>query len=190
MSRLFFVAILPPEPIYGEVTAFKQDFEQRFNSRAALRSPPHITLQSPFKWPESDLSQLQNVLLDCARASTVFEIKLCGFAAFPPRVIYVNVQPSSSLNQLQAELSDRLERELQISDDRAKKRPFKPHMTVAFRDLARQNFKAAWPEFRDRAYDRRFLSAGLTLLIHDGSRWQVESTFAFPPVPNDKLLIE
>jgi len=30
------------------------------------------------------------------------------------------------------------------------KHAFSPHMTVAFRDLTRQNFKAAWPEFQQR----------------------------------------
>jgi 2'-5' RNA ligase len=52
-------------------------------------------------------------------------------------------------------------------------------MTVAFRDLTRQNFKAAWPEFENRQLHFEFIADKLTLLIHDGRRWNIKSEFAF-----------
>ena len=40
----------------------KQEFANRFNSKAALRSPPHITLHMPFKWKEEKEVKLIDVL--------------------------------------------------------------------------------------------------------------------------------
>ena len=62
-------------------------------------------------------------------------------------------------------------------------RLFSPHMTVAFRDLTRQNFKAAWPEFQQQALQFEFKANYLTLLLHDGKRWNVSDEFAFLSAP-------
>jgi 2'-5' RNA ligase len=50
-------------------------------------------------------------------------------------------------------------------------------MTVAFKDLTRQNFKAAWPEFEQRELQFEFAADNITLLQHDGKRWNVKSEF-------------
>ncbi|GEM_PF-4671095 len=66
-----------------------------------------------------------------------------------------------------------------IGDQLAQSRPFVPHITVAFRDLTPTNFKAAWAEFEARQVDFEFTADRLTLLVHDGRRWQVKSEFGF-----------
>ncbi|MGK7915884.1 MAG: hypothetical protein AB4038_10100 [Prochloraceae cyanobacterium] len=43
LKRLFFIALLPPEEIQQNVTKIQQHFAQVYSSRAALKSPPHIT---------------------------------------------------------------------------------------------------------------------------------------------------
>ncbi len=72
-----------------------------------------------------------------------------------------------------------LETVLGIVDPVSKSRAFSPHMTVAFRDLTRQNFKAAWQEFQQRQLQFEFTATQLTLLIHDGKRWNVSAEFPF-----------
>jgi 2'-5' RNA ligase len=57
-------------------------------------------------------------------------------------------------------------------------RPFVPHMTVAFRDLQPAQFRAAWPQFKARLFQGSFLASALTLLLHDGKRWQVFAEFS------------
>jgi hypothetical protein len=52
-------------------------------------------------------------------------------------------------------------------------------MTVAFRDLTKQNFKIAWREFVARQLHFEFISDRLTLLLHDGKRWNVKTEFSF-----------
>ncbi|MHC5612990.1 MAG: 2'-5' RNA ligase family protein [Nostoc sp.] len=178
MSR-FFVALLPPQDIQDYANQIKQDFAERYASSGALKSPPHITLQPPFEWPDANLPLLEASLKEFASGQQPVVIKLRGFDAFVPRVIYINVVISQELLTLQADLMAYTEGNLGIVDKVSKTRPFAPHITVAFRDLTKQNFKAAWPEFKKRQLDFDFNADKLTLLLHDGNRWNIKSEFGF-----------
>ena len=179
----FFIALLPPPDIQDQVNAIKQHFSDRYDSRAALKSPPHITLQPPFKWLSANLPALQQCLSTFANHREPVPVKLSGFAAFPPRVIYINVLKTQELLILQTDLMVYLETVLDIVDPVSKSRPFSPNMTVAFRDLTRQNFKAAWTEFQQQALQFEFRANYLTLLLHDGKRWNVSEEFPFLSEP-------
>ena len=175
----FFVALLPPQFIQDEVNQIKQYFSDRYHSKKAFNSPPHVTLQPPFQWSEENVPVLETCLRDFAAGYSPIPVTLDGFGAFKPKVIYVNVVKTPELLRLQTDLLAHLEASLGIVDPVAKTRPFSPHMTVAFRDLTRQNFKAAWPEFEHRPLHFQFTASNLTLLIHDGRQWNVSVEFSF-----------
>ena len=86
---LFFIAILPDTEIQAEITAFKQTCADKFNARHAFKSPPHITLQMPFRWPLENVNTLENELADFAEHQIPFSIELKNFNCFAPRVLYV-----------------------------------------------------------------------------------------------------
>lgn len=176
-QRRFFVALLPPQPIQDYATQIKQDFCDRFSSQAALRSPPHITLQPPFEWPLADIDRVKHQLQAFASNHPPLPIQLSGFGAFPPRVIYIDVVRSPDLLDLQRHLMAHLENTLGIVDPVSKKRPFAPHMTVAFRDLKPAGFRVAWPEFEHRELEFLFTADTLTLLLHNGQRWTIYDNF-------------
>jgi 2'-5' RNA ligase len=175
----FFIALLPPQDIQDYANQIKQYFAENYASQHAQKSPPHITLQPPFEWADSDVSKLEASIREFASQKQPLPITLSGFAAFAPRVIYIDVVRSQELLSLQGDLMVYVEASLGIVDKVGKTRPFAPHMTVAFRDLTRQNFKAAWPEFEQRQLHFEFTADKLTLLIHDGRRWNIKSEFAF-----------
>jgi len=82
---------------------------------------------------------------------------------------------------IQPALMDYLAETLGIVDKNSRSRRFAPHMTVAFRDFKPATFRRAWPEFKERAFFGEFLAKNLTLLKHDGQKWQVFSEFPFSP---------
>ncbi|MEY3867195.1 MAG: hypothetical protein RLZZ338_1086 [Cyanobacteriota bacterium] len=176
-KRLFFIALLPPQEIQDSITEIKQYFAENFSSRAALKSPPHITLQPPFEWHPDEISQLQDTLSQFALKRDRVPISLSGFSAFPERVIYVNVCKTPELWAIHQDLQNYLEGTIGIFDPMAKTRPFAPHVTVAFRDLTKPNFKAAWPQFKTRQLYFEFIISQLTLLIHDGQKWNICAQF-------------
>ncbi|WP_250123774.1 2'-5' RNA ligase family protein [Chroococcidiopsis sp. CCMEE 29] len=176
---LFFIALLPPPDIQTYANQIKQHFADRYASRAAQKSPPHITLQPPFKWSNEALPILKQCLSQFVMNRVPVPVTLQGFAAFPPRVIYINVLKTEELLTLQAELMADLEAKLGIVDPVSKTRPFAPHVTVAFKDLTKQNFRAAWAEFQQQQLEFEFTATDLTLLVHDGRQWNVSAEFPF-----------
>lgn len=176
-KRRFFVALLPSKEIQRQVTEIKQFFASTYDSRAALRSPPHITLQSPFEWLQSELSLVQACLNQVAACQSQFSVTLSGYGAFVPRVIYIDVLKTSELLQLQKQVQTQFE-SLGIIDQIGKSRPYTPHMTVAFRDLSKPNFRTAWLEVQARSLHLEFLTTHLTLLIHNGQRWVEHSDYS------------
>jgi 2'-5' RNA ligase len=176
-SSLYFIALLPPQEIQDYANEVKQYFSDRYNSHHAQKSPPHITLQAPFEWNREAVEVLEQSLSNFASTHASIPITLSGFSAFEPRVIYINVVRTPELLSLQADLMNYVMQQLGIVDPISKQRPFAPHMTVAFKDLTKQNFKAAWPEFQNKSVQFEFIAQHLTLLMHEGGRWNIKSEF-------------
>ena len=176
-QQLLFIAILPPQAIQDGVNQIKQEFAERYASQAAQKSPPHITLQPPFECSMDKIAALQDCLQVFGKTQPSLTLGLKGFGAFPPRVIYINVLEAPVLFKLQQSLSAILLDQLDLKNHRSK-HPFVPHMTVAFRDLTPQNFRAAWPNFQDRSFECEFVADALTLLLHNGEQWIAWKNFS------------
>jgi len=156
----------------------QQVFAERYGSRAALKSPPHITLQPPFSWAIADLPALHQKLSAFANTCAPVPVALAGYGCFAPRVIYVNVLKTPALQTFQENLVAFAKTELGIVDPVAQTRPFVPHITVGFRDLTESHFHSAWAEFQHSPVEFTFMATHLTLLMHDGQQWQVEQDFS------------
>ncbi len=176
MNQRFFIALLPPAAIQAEVIQIQNYFRDRYSTQATLKSPPHITLIPPFELSSNRLKPLQIEPEKFAKTRSPFAINLSGFAAFPPRVIYLNVLPNPILQNLYVDIADTLANNLGIIDPYAS-RPFVPHMTVGFRDLTPENFELAWAEFSDRQIDFDFAAIELTLWEPDEQKWNILSKF-------------
>ncbi len=174
---LLFVALLPSQEIQDYATKIKQHFADRYNTRHALKSPPHITLQPPFEWADAHISIIEECLQAFTLTRSSLPVTLNGYGAFIPHVIYINVEKTPDLLALQSELMEHLENQLGIVDKSSKTRTFTPHMTVAFKDLKRKSFQTAWKEFEKRELHFEFTADKLTLLIHKDKSWHIASEF-------------
>lgn len=176
-QRLFFLGLLPPQGISNSIRKIQEYFSQNYKSYSALKSPPHLTLQPPFEWKLADLPQLEENLESFTKNREEIPISLSGFAAFPPRVIYVNVIKSPELLKFYQDLQVDLAEPLGWSNPLAKKRPFAPHITVAYKDLTPPNFQLAWSEFKEKSFVAHFSISQLTLLIHHDKKWHIHQNF-------------
>jgi 2'-5' RNA ligase len=167
----FFIAILPPPEVTAAARKLQEDFSITYNTKAALRSPPHITLHMPFNWKESKEGDLKSRLAQFFAAITPFKVSIDGFGAFPPRVIFMNVVASKELIQAQQELSRYCRLNLGLFNANPHDQPYHPHLTLAFRDLKKPAFKLAWEERKDSSYTAKFDVITAWLLRHDGREW-------------------
>ena len=175
----YFIATLPPEPVLSEIKAFKNDLLQSYKARIALRSPAHITLFPPFDRDETFEADLTEKLGLFAQSQSPFLIKLDGFGCFYPRVIFVKPHANELLNKLRISLLNYLKENLELVHERFEKQDFHPHLTIANRDLRGEDYDLAWQDFQNRTYQREFMVNSITLLKHDGQRWQVLQNLVF-----------
>ena len=176
-EHLYFIAILPPAAAIEQLMAYKHYFAQHYGARAALRSPPHITLHMPFKFKESKEPLLHKLLASFAGQCQPCRLTLNGFGAFAPKVIYVKVEDNPCLTAMQARLLRHMRRDLYLFNGNYKDMAFKPHVTVAFRDLKKAAFHEAWPQYAQKQVYLQFSTAHLTLLRHNGQQWQVHRQY-------------
>lgn len=172
-GRLFFIALLPDEPIQEEITAFKLECARSFQSIHALKTPPHLTLIPPFFWQEERLPELEKALRQFAAEQQGMDVELSGFNNFPPKVIFVNVIENQQLRSLQAALFHYLQTSIGLTDEKGRR--FHPHLTIAHRDLKALIFPQAWAHFSKIAYSQTFKANRITLLEHLKGRWEILS---------------
>jgi 2'-5' RNA ligase len=175
---MYFIALVAPKEINEEVLKWKLFMKERFECTVALRSPAHITLIPPF-WMESTReNKLENAITDFSRQKTSFEIYLKNFAAFEPKVIYIDVLVNEPLQKLHSQLQDFFIGS-NLFPTVKEDRPYHPHITIATRDLHKKTFHEAWEIFKEKKYRVSWKANGISLLKHNQKNWDVIFTSQF-----------
>jgi len=161
--KKYFIAIVIPGPVSGQIEEIKQELFELYNLKGALRSPAHITLHRPFEWKESNEQELIKKLRTF-EFNTAFNLELKDFDFFEPRVIYINVLRQQLLYDLHNKLKLFAKKELGLFNEVNDLRGFHPHVTVAFRDLKKARFYELQENFRKRPFKGDFNYVGFSLL--------------------------
>ncbi|MDA0193812.1 MAG: 2'-5' RNA ligase family protein [Bacteroidetes bacterium] len=176
---LYFIAIVIDKKPGDEINGFKHLMAKHYASKAALRSPPHITLHMPFVKPEKKEEKMKEKLSEFCQSFDPFDIELKDFGSFDSRVIFVNVVVNETLLKLQNTLANFARSELGIFNAVYKGRPFQPHITMAFRDLSKVNFSKVWNHFQNLPFDGIHHCHSIALLKHNGKTWDINASFPF-----------
>ena len=177
-TSLHFIALIPDRELRNKITPFKLDFSERFKSSRALKVPPHITLKAPFKCSGSGRDEVLSWFSGMCLQQKPFHLYLNGFGAFRNKenpVVFVNPVRNMELIRMQKELmigfNSILPAYVHPVDIN-----FKPHMTVAYRDLKPENFFRAWEEYKDKHFYDVFDVHSIYLLEHDTKKWNLMDT--------------
>jgi len=180
-QNLYFLAIIPPQQICDEVTSFKEDFANRFQSKTALKVIPHITLKAPFKLPHVAHDDTVQWFQQMPVTVSSFMQELNGFNAFHNKrspVVFVKPVMNVSLHQLQKQVLQSFRKAYPKEAIMNTELEFKPHMTIAYRDLMPQLFAEAWKEYRTKIYTAAFEVDRFHLLQHNGRMWNSIDAFS------------
>lgn len=176
MLQKYFIAILPPEPLLSEIQNIKQSVFDNYQSKGALRSPGHITLHMPFSFDESK----EDKLIQCLSAfkfDKSFSVSLKNYDCFEPRVVFINVEEQIELFDLQKQLVNHVKRTLNIFNQSDDMRGFRPHVTIAFRDLKKPTFYKVWEEYKMKPFSADFICNSFSLLKQQTEEWIVFKNF-------------
>jgi len=177
--NLYYIAILPPEPCYSYVLKQKEYFAEHHESKASLKSPPHITVHMPFKLKEKKELILQEKLKSLTVNRKSFNLLIDGYGHFNERVVYLHVNKPDGLQLLFEEVRKCMKINFNQFNADYKNRGYNPHITIAFRDLKKEEFRKVWPKLKDKEVHFDFEVSSFTLLKHNGKSWDVFKTFKF-----------
>ena len=173
-ENLYFIALITPDAISAEITGFKNDMAQNYSTKAALKSMPHITLKAPFNLPAENHAALLHWFANLGIATSPFEIDINNFGSFANAknpVIYVHPVMSPSLSGLQKQIITDFEKTYPEIPVHYLEQQFRPHITIAYRDLLYPDFERAWAVYKHKTYKAAFTTYSFWLLQHDGTQW-------------------
>ena len=171
-KHLFFIAIIPGEPLFSTISSMKESFVKDYNSKASLRSPPHVTLHMPFKLSPEKIEKLKRRLEETLHNFPSFNLKLFNYGSFPPKVIFIKIVECELLTNLHKIIRRVMQNEFNLRNQDYKNQGFHPHITVAFRDLKKQEFNKAWERFSAKNFEAEFKCNSVFLLKHNGKIWE------------------
>ncbi|MCP4438908.1 MAG: 2'-5' RNA ligase family protein [Aureispira sp.] len=176
--QLYFIGIIPPEPIFGEIESLKQELFEQYQTKVALKSPAHITIYRPFQLNKEQELSLDSALSNFFGNSQPFDITLTGYGCFEPRVLFVQPSSPPELIALHEKLIQELKKSFALDSYQNENRAFHPHITIANRDIQPVFYKA-WKEIEEQSYDRNFEANSATLLRHNGKNWDRIGEYSF-----------
>lgn len=176
---LYFVALIPPPPEREEIHRLKIAISETYHTRRALNSPPHITLINPFELKEQNRGQWYAFLMEFSQNQEPVKIKTNGFSHFRKEVLFLEIVKTQGLSALQNHLDTYARKKQNLFKYHYPERTYHPHITLAFKDLTKENFNKAWIEFKDLSHSKSFNIRQLSLLRHNGKFWEIDAIFSF-----------
>jgi 2'-5' RNA ligase len=180
MKRMekYFLALMPPALLADRLAQLKEQLQERFQVKYALKSPPHLTLKMPFSYNEAKEGQLQEQLLQFLKEQDPFLVQVAGISNFGQRVIYHRVIPCETLTTMQAGLRAYCRKSLHLVEELSD-RNFQPHLTLAYKDLKASQFDEVLAFAREQAIAAEFLADRLFLLKRVEGRWKMLAALPF-----------
>lgn len=175
---LFFVALVPPEDHHQKYQVIKDHLTREFGTKAAQKSPPHITLIPPFRLRKDQEEILESSIKASASQFKPFEIEVNGYGRFDSRVIFAHPIPSKQLQECRRRSLSNFEKSFPKLLN-LPSRPFHPHITLAFKDLDESHFNPAWESLKTKPLEDRFQADKLSILKLKNGIWEIGNEYSF-----------
>jgi len=183
MENLFLVCLVPPASIVEDIDEIRNYISEKYQVYESLKRPAHITLFSPVKL-SSEIEETKFFkALNNASFAEPFKQVLKNFNSFAPHTIYIDVQQSTGIMNLQAQISHEIKPLALTTEKNSFK--FTPHLTIAFKDIKPAVFTLITDEYKDKKFKREFPVSGFSVYKHIHKRWQPYKEYPFKS-PKDK----
>ena len=180
-TNLYYIALLPPEDLVHHIEMARLGLATHFKCKEALKLVPGISLQVPFQQLPFREEVLVEKLKRFSHLQYPMMIKLNGYGAFPEHTVFINVKLSNPLKVLHHQLGKFLRTELNFSDDMIGYSVFRPHITLATKDI-KSKFRKIFNEYKPRKFEAGFMASSMYLMKHNYSQWEILEELAFKGV--------
>lgn len=166
----YFLALVPPPAILEKAEEIKAEIRDQFGIKYALKSPAHITLKMPFVYNEAKEQVLIEKLNTVITNQNNFSVSLGGVRTFGRRVIYIGVEDSQELLNLQEKLRVFFKQELHLNVELSDSN-YHPHMTLAFKDIKEMKFDKVLELVKSKSLSAKFNVDNIALLKRIDGKW-------------------
>jgi 2'-5' RNA ligase len=175
-EHLYMLAIMPPRELMKDIEKIRHQFAEKYNCKAALKPPVHITIIPPYKATAETEDLLAPALEDWGRQHIPFPVTLENFGTFRKNgVVYINITSNDLLQLFQSDLERKFKS--LIPQAASGHRPYHPHITIGYRDIPPQVFPAAAHEYLSKKFFATFVTDKFYLWKHNTHKWEVLYTF-------------
>ncbi len=174
----YFLALVPPAEILEKANQIKLLIREQFGIKYALKSPPHVTLKMPFSYNEAKEPVLEAKLEEFLKDKKSLKLTIRGVDTFGKRVIYLGIEKTAELVELQSSLKVFCKRELNLVDELSD-RNYHPHLTVAFKDLKVEKFDEVFGLVKEHGFFAEFEATDLAILKRIDQKWVFHKSLSF-----------
>lgn len=177
----YLFVVTPPEELANEIHQIRIEFAEKYQCKAALKPPVHITLLINY-WA---LPRTENKLLwlhDWAATLKPFEVRLKNFGTFPGNgVVFIDVEPNEELQSLHRGLA--VIKQMLPSGTIRSAGTLNPHITIGYRDIPKEKYEAAAAEYLGRDFQAAFMVDKFCLWKHNGQKWETLHSYKMEAAP-------
>ncbi len=175
-QQTHFIGVLLPEHIRLTLEHCRRHMNESYGCKSGYGTPVHITLIPPFKLPENysteDLAQA--IINEVLPKKLAFKAHFDNFDAFADRTIFAKVLSDENWTKVRDETFKAIVK-FCPGCTKADKRPFKPHGTVANRDIPEGASTKALKFFNEMGLTEDFLVDNITVFERKHGKWAAEA---------------
>jgi 2'-5' RNA ligase len=191
MASLYLIAVLPPEDLSRQIHEIRLQCAEKFGVQKALLPPVHITLYRPFKMERTYESKMIRLLNSTASILCPFKQELVNFEAFDTHAVVIRALKNPEIMNLQRSIAAIFRKhEIDKLPPGSRNLSFRPHLTIAYRDITPEKFPMIWDEFKDARFKRTFNLNEFSLLKHDGKKWNTVIDFKLSMIARQPELFD
>lgn len=151
-----------------DCTRLQIDILRKYGSNPALEAHPHITLKLGFSASETE--PFEEYLEELGDAIAPFEIAIRNFDFFDEGIMFLDLEPNSTLEKLRQRILSDLAERYGIQAHAIEDERFRFHVTLAY-GLPRRTFDDLRESFVSRRVDFKFNAHRIDLFYHTGHQW-------------------
>ena len=175
------LSITPPSDLAFTIDQERRFCANKFGSYEVLKQPVHLALFGVFTVPTM-LYELVDYLGEWISVQPRFtlQIKDFGFSENRHRPsVFVDVKQNVWLNAFNKGLTRRMLQRFPYLNSAVQHHP---HLTLAHKDLTKENFQRAKKYYQQCKFDASFDVSTIALFRHNYKMWEFKHEFALSPV--------
>ena len=131
---------------------------------------------------ESESTELEKISQTEAEKNSPFVLKVNGYEAFSPRVIFAHPNYPKALRALYTSLRGHIISKMPTALHKYPHETFVPHITLAYRDLPPDTFREMWRYYKKKNFITSVPIDKFSILNNTAEGWEIASTFTLSGV--------